>query len=530
MAKLSAGLDAALLGERRRNGNGPVSHLEHHLRQYTRRNSSDFFIHKDLKGFLSRELDFYLKNEVLNLDEMARAGEQNAEGWFQKMRLVKAVGSSIIDFLAQIENFQKMLWEKRKFVTESNYCITIRIIAPSFYPDIAANEKQWDEWQKLGVIDKDGSTLFTTEQGVVDRRISLLQTHPTLVVDTKHFEPEFINDLLASFNNIDEMVDGLLIHSENWQALNLLQYTFSKRIKCVYIDPPYNTGSSKILYKNDYLHSSWLSMLEDRLTISNGLLTNDGVLCCAIDDGEFWRLRGLVNNHRVLGVAAIRSNPVGRKSSGKFSPAHEYAVFIGMENAIPGTLLKTEKQLTRYPYTDDKGRYTWSNLIRNGSNDRREDSPRMFHPIFVSKKNELRVPKMKWNEIQNEHTILEKPRHDEEVILPIRDGIEKCWHRGVERIREEVNKYKVTRDSKSEIGIHFKAYMDEDAIPRTWWENTSYSSRIGTGVIKDLFGTRIFDYPKPPPLVEDCLRASRCDGGSYVLDYFAVLALQDMPL
>ena len=83
------------------------------------------------------------------------------------------------------------------------------------------------------------------------------------------------------------MVDGLLIHSENWQALNLLQYTFSKRIKCAYIDPPYNTGSSKILYKNDYLHSSWLSMLEDRLTISNGLLTNDGVLCCAIDDGEF---------------------------------------------------------------------------------------------------------------------------------------------------------------------------------------------------------------------------------------------------
>ena len=69
---------------------------------------------------------------MLNLDEMARAGEQNAEGWFQKMRLVKAVGSSIIDFLDQIENFQKMLWEKRKFVTESNYCIAIRIIAPSF--------------------------------------------------------------------------------------------------------------------------------------------------------------------------------------------------------------------------------------------------------------------------------------------------------------------------------------------------------------------------------------------------------------
>ena len=104
----------ALNAERRRNGNGPVSNFEHHLRQYTRRNTSDFFIHKDLKGLLSRELDFYLKNEVLNLDEMERAGDQMAEGWFQMMRLIKSVGSRIIDFLEQIENFQRMLWEKRK--------------------------------------------------------------------------------------------------------------------------------------------------------------------------------------------------------------------------------------------------------------------------------------------------------------------------------------------------------------------------------------------------------------------------------
>ena len=92
-----------MLSERHQNANGPVSHLEHHLRQYTLRNTSDFFIHKDLKGFLSRELDFYLKNELLNLDEIERAGEQKAERWFQKMRLIKAVGNHIIDFLGQIE-------------------------------------------------------------------------------------------------------------------------------------------------------------------------------------------------------------------------------------------------------------------------------------------------------------------------------------------------------------------------------------------------------------------------------------------
>ena len=84
-----------------------VSYLEHHFRRYTRRNTSDFFVHKDLKGFLTRELDFYLKNEVLNLDEMEAAGESRSEGWFQTMHIIRAIGGRIIEFLAQIEDFQR---------------------------------------------------------------------------------------------------------------------------------------------------------------------------------------------------------------------------------------------------------------------------------------------------------------------------------------------------------------------------------------------------------------------------------------
>ena len=87
---------AVLTAERRKTSDGvPVSFLEHHLRQYTQQNTSDFFIHKDLKGFLCGELDFYLKNEVLNLDEMETAGEDRSEGWFQVMRVIKAVGKGI---------------------------------------------------------------------------------------------------------------------------------------------------------------------------------------------------------------------------------------------------------------------------------------------------------------------------------------------------------------------------------------------------------------------------------------------------
>ena len=265
---------AALSGEHHRNGNGPVSHLEHHLRQYVRRNNSDFFIHKDLSGFLNRELDFYLRNEVLNLDNLAVAGQDMAEGWFQQLRLAKAVGSKIIDFLAQIEDFQKMLWEKRKFVTETQYCITMANISADCYPEIVANESQWDEWRELMDIEPN------------DTREAFLRAHPTLVLDTQHFETSFTDRLIASLNNLGEMVDGLLVHGDNWQTICTIQEQYKGVVQSVYIDPPYNTDASAILYKNGYKDSSWLTLMENLIGKSRSLMSKTGVLCCAIDDEE----------------------------------------------------------------------------------------------------------------------------------------------------------------------------------------------------------------------------------------------------
>ena len=128
------------------------TNLETHLRRYAARNNSDFFIHKDLSKFLNRELDFYLKNETLNLDHLLNAGPQPAAADFQKAQLMRQIGRRIIAFLGQLEGFQKSLWEKRKFVTQTRYCLTLGCINPAFYPEIAANAAQWQEWQNLGFI------------------------------------------------------------------------------------------------------------------------------------------------------------------------------------------------------------------------------------------------------------------------------------------------------------------------------------------------------------------------------------------
>lgn len=287
----------ALTTERHKNGDGKsVTFLEHHLRQYKRRNTSDFFIHKDLKGFLSRELDFYLKNEVLNLDEMEIAGEDRAEGWFQIARVIKAVGGRIIEFLAQIEDFQKMLWEKRKFITETQYCITIGNIGESFYPDIAACEPQWAEWKELFHIDEEETNLFNSGKDKKGKRVAFLKGHPTLVLDTKHFDAGFVDELLASIDDLDGKTDGLLVHSENLQALGLLAEKYRGKVRCTYIDPPFNTDDSQFAFKDTYRNSTWLSLMKDRLAGGAQFMTADGTLYLHLDHNSNFYGRQLLSS------------------------------------------------------------------------------------------------------------------------------------------------------------------------------------------------------------------------------------------
>ena len=157
------------------------------------------------------------------------------------------------------------------------------------------------------------------------------------------------------------MTDGLLIHGENWQALRLLEERHRGSVKCIYIDPPYNTNASAIIYKNGYKDSSWLSLMENRLSLSARLMSPAGVLCCAIDDEEVSVLRLTMQGlfAQELGIAPVRSNPAGRKSKGQFSPNHDYALFVRHGEATPGVLDKTEKEFETVSFHRLHGRFAW---------------------------------------------------------------------------------------------------------------------------------------------------------------------------
>ena len=515
----------ALLDPRQHGDGEEAAYFAYHARRFTRRRTSDFFIHRNLDGFLSRELEFYLKSEVLKLGPFSAGSEERADAWLDKMRIIREVGRNVIAFLAQIEGFQKMLWEKRKFVVDPQYCIAVGLVPDELVQSVMECAAQWKEWRNLGCIGA-AAPLFAGVENPAARR-EFLKAHPGLLLDTRHFYPKFVDDLLGAFANVESVTDGIVIQSENWQALNLLEERYRERLKSVYIDPPYNTAASAIIYKNEYKDSSWLSLMADRISVSRKLLEPTGILSCAIDDEEVSRLRIVLQDllPREIGTVVVRSNPAGRKSRGQLSPSHEFALFLGNESAAPGSLPKTKREEQRYRFVDDVGRFDWNNLIRHGSNDRREDSPRLFFPIFVNNNEQIRIPELKWIAEERCYHALEAQADDEVEVYPVRrygnEIIEKNWHHGPERMRANPEDYRVRR-SAGEISIDFKIRMDQKATPKTWWADARYASaNRGARMLKDLFVQKPFDFPKAVGLVEDCLRVCGLGDASCVLDFFA---------
>ena len=177
--------------------------LQKHMNDYVARNTFDYFIHKDLEGFLSRELDFFIKNEVLEIDDIDAKSPNTFLNHLTVIKAIKVVGRQIITFLAQLENFQKKLWLKKKFVVQADYCITLDRVPESLYDEIAANEAQREEWVRLFAIDEIAADLQHQQAYTSPLTVAFLKENPFLVLDTAFFSADFKHKLLASIDNID---------------------------------------------------------------------------------------------------------------------------------------------------------------------------------------------------------------------------------------------------------------------------------------------------------------------------------------
>ena len=500
--------------------------LEKHLSDYTQKNTADYFIHKDLGGFLRRELDFYIKNEVMHLDDIQSAQAfAHIEANLRLIQTLRTIAHEIIDFLAQLENFQKKLWLKKKFVAGCHYLITLNHIPEKFHETIFANVKQREQWQHLfAVKDLPSSDLILSDDA-----------NDYLVVDTSLFPAEFQSELLTALSaefsdGIDAHINGTLIHSDNFQALNLLQARYREQVKCIYIDPPYNTSASEIIYKNGYKHSSWLSLIQDRIHLSKILMNSSGIFTLAIDDFELSKvslcLEEVFSQENHLATVPVRSNPHGRAMAAGFSLNHEYSVFYqNSPNSTVGRIPRDDNKLSRYPEKDELGIFTWINFRGTGANTRRIDRPKLFYPVIANTKEmSIRIPDLIWNSDSNSWDYDKNILENEIVILPIdSNNEERVWSLGWERAKEYVNTDVILKESSGTYQINRKYRPNQEgALPATWWQDAKYSAtESGTKVVKEILGSREnFSYPKSIYLVEDCLRVADNTKSGLVLDYF----------
>ncbi|MBF6568056.1 MAG: site-specific DNA-methyltransferase [Candidatus Binataceae bacterium] len=505
------------------------SRLEGHLRRYTARNTFDYFIHKDLGRFLRRELDFYVKNEVMHLDDVENETAPRVEQYLSRIKVIRRIAGKIIDFLAQLEDFEKKLWLKKKFVVETNYCITLDRIPEECYAEIAANNAQREEWVRLLAIDEIKGDL-TIPAYSEPLSVKFLKAQPTLVLDTRHFAPDFVARLLDAIGDLDEQTDGLLIQSENFQALSLMRARYQKQIKCVYIDPPYNTDAGPIDYKNGYRSSSWMSLIANRLGTARQFLSDDGVLCVTIDDYQVHELATLLDQEfgrdHHLGTAVIRNNPSGRSTVRGLSVCHEYAFFYTNGDSSLERLPRTEKQLERF--TEEDGGYVdWRNFRKDGGAvTHRAERPKQYYPIYVRLTDRtLRIPALSWNRAEKAWDVLEDPVGEEVVVWPIDEkGQQRVWSLNHISALENISnlEVRVTKDGSPQV--YRRHRPSEGILPRSWWDKNTYAAReYGSAALTQLFGSAPFSFAKSPFAVQDCLWVSGLAGESdrEVLDYFA---------
>lgn len=499
--------------------------LMKHLQDYTAKNNFDYFIHKNLGGFLRRELDFYIKNEVMFLDDLDAT---HIMEHLAQVKAIKLVGEKIITFLAQLEDFQKKLWLKKKFVVGCDYCITLDRIPRTLYPEIIANDEQRKEWVRLFAIDEIKGDMMTEgySEPLTEK---FLEDNPFLVLDTKFFSAEFKHKLVGSMEKVDEECNGLLINSENFQALELLQDKYRETVRGMYYDPPYNTKSNEFIYKDSFRHSSWMSMMENRLALSSNLLNKYGAIMVSCDENENTNLKTVLND--VFSEENFLTDIIwqggGKNDQKYFSISHEY-IQLFLKNKlfmdstdirwlerkenidlIYATFEKIKKQYPNDMKMQEKALKDWYKSLPDGEPAKRQkhfnrvEARGIFFPDNISKP-------------ENGYYY--------DVIHPV-TGKPCKKPKGGWRFVEETMKQQLA-DNRVFFG------KDETTVPcrKSFLKETEYESpstviyldnRVSTTLIKNLFNNKkVFNNPKYYLLIGRLLRLIG-DTESMFMDAFA---------
>ncbi len=257
--------------------------------KFKKQGSMDYFIHKNALGFLKEQLDLYLFEYLFK--EMTEFDDKRLNG----INTIKEVALQVISLVSEFENELCKIWNKPRFVLNSHFIVSLdQLKAKNYDLNKITNHKNYPkqvkEWQDLN--------LKTTDN---------LLENEFLPLDTIYFK-----DLEEEIKNLfsEDEINGTLIKSENYQALNSLKNRYKETIDCIYIDPPFNTGSD-FAYIDKFQDSTWLSLMHNRLELAYDFLSSQGSFYLHLDNNANYLGRMLLND--IFGKENFRNEIIWRR-------------------------------------------------------------------------------------------------------------------------------------------------------------------------------------------------------------------------
>ena len=332
--------------------------------------------------------------------------------------------------------------------------------------------------------------------------------------------------------------DNLIIHGDNLHALKALLPRYANRIKCIYIDPPYNTGNEGWCYNDNVnsplmqnwltenapvdnedmeKHDKWLCMMWPRLHLLKELLTEDGVIFISIDDNEVNHLRMLMDEifglENFIAQIVVQTNPRGRSLKQYIAQTHEYILMYAKDISMAEVykIPKTEKALSEYNKEDENGAYRLLRLRNTGIQFfNRETRPNLFFPIYVNPTNE-------------ETSLIPSTDFSVKVLPETDNGIEGCWTWSKEKINKNPELIVGRKVRNGKWRIYRKDYLKGESLltmPKSLLAGTEVNHEVGKEMLTKLFSSAPFEYPKSTALIESLVRIA-CKGKAIILDSFA---------
>jgi adenine-specific DNA-methyltransferase len=345
--------------------------------------------------------------------------------------------------------------------------------------------------------------------------------------------------------NPEKAGGNMIIEGENLEVLKLLTSAYRERIKCIYIDGPYNTGKD-FVYSDNFaegqkpyweqtgvteggvkvdtntesegrFHSNWLSMMHSRLLVARYLLRPDGAIFLSIDEHEVHALKRLMDEvfgeEAFIADVAVVNNLKGRNDKANIATAHEHLLIYAKPEFQTYGLPLTEKQIAEYGEADDDGEaFQWRDLRKRGGADSREERPSLFYPVYADPKSgEVRLERAS--------------QHDVEIFPKRSDESDGCWRWAKDRVLKNLANIKAFKvDGKNRWNVSYRVFLQSNgkmrvAKPKSVWLGSQYSTDAATRALRSLIEDVDEITPKPVGFLQAIIYQAMEDD-DLILDFF----------